>query len=168
MRPKTHHLLVVVALAPLVAAGCTVLGLDECGEPTRNLMVVWLEGPLPVTAQSIHGQVSLYQVKGEAMRGGWAVSAEDLRAHVTRVELREGGALVASLPLATAPIPAGPISVGENFPATARVPLEEAWSSLGAGRVALELQTNLPDRPLIRLTPYSRHVTGYEQPSCGT
>jgi len=167
MRPQTRHLL-AVALAPLVAAGCTILAPDECGEPTRNLIVVWWEGPIPATPQSVHGQVTLYQVKGERMRGSWTVSAHDLRAHVSRVELREGGALFASLPLATGPIPAGPISVGNDFPASIVVPLDEAWSSLAAGRVALELQTNLPDRPLIRLTPYSRDATGYERSSCGT
>lgn len=169
IRPQTRHPLAVALLFAAVATNCTILGLDECGEPTRNLIVVWWEGPMPATAQSIHGQVTLYQVKGEPMRGSWTVSAHDLRARITRVELREGGTLVASLPLAVGPIPAGPISVGENFPGAIRVPLDDAWSSLAAGRVALELETNLPDRPLIRLSPpSSRNATGYQRPSCGT
>ena len=167
MRPQTRHPL-VLALAPLFAAGCAILSPDECGEPVRNLIVVWWEGPMPATAQTIHGQATLHQVEGEGMRGSWTVSAHDLRAHVTRVELREGGALVASLPLAIGPIPAGPISVGGDLPAAIRVPLEEAWSSLAEGRVALELHTNLPDRPVVRLTPSSRNATGYKRPSCGT
>ena len=76
----------VCAAAVVVAAGCTVLGLDECGEPQRQLNSVWVEGPLPTTAQSIFVQVSLYQDKGSPMRGWWMVQADALRSRVTGVE----------------------------------------------------------------------------------
>ena len=91
-----------------------------------------------------------------------------LRSHVTGIELREGEQLVASLPLTPAgPLAGAPISQGENFPAMVRISIEDAWASLAAGRVAVEFQTDLPDRPLIRLaTPYSHAATGYERAYC--
>jgi len=169
VHPRTRRTLApFCAAATVIAAGCTIAGLDECGEPQRQLNSVWVEGQLPTTAQSIFVQVTLYQDKGSPMRGWWMVQADALRSHVTGVELRDGGELVATLPLAPpAPVAAGPISYGENLPSQVHIALEDAWGRLAAGRVAVELRTDLPERPLIRLArPHSQNATGYERGSC--
>jgi hypothetical protein len=168
MRPRTRYAF-AIAFAPLcaaVAAACNLGG--KCGDPQRGVWDTWVEGPLPPTAQSILASVSLGQIKNRPITGWWEIRADRLRSHVTRIELREGGELFASLPLEPAgPYADAPISKGYNLPALIRIPIEDAWASLAAGRVAVEFQTDLPDRPLIRLaSPSSHGATGYERAYC--
>ena len=157
----------IMSLAVLPAACGMITGLDRCGEERRELLAFGREGPLGAP-ETIIAQVNLLQIQGGPVQGSWQVDGPVLKAHVTEVELRDGpnGPLIASLPLSS--LPERIISQGSDgeFRRALSVPEGEAWARLSAGRVVLELRTDLPERPLVRLAVPVGHQTGFGRAKC--
>jgi hypothetical protein len=157
----------VIALAAPLTAGCGSPFSAPCGPESRGLTVLGREGPLPVTDETVLAQVSLSQGRhGVSTQASWSVQGRKLKPHVTSVELRDGrdGALIRALPLyVDPPPPMGPtplIAQGNgSWP-------DEQWSRLAAGRAVLELQTTLPERPLVRLPLPVHSETGVRSAEC--
>lgn len=142
----------ILMMLLLLSTGCSGIT-GQCGPRFRNPeargMVVLADG-----TSTLYGAVSFNEIDKPGylpITMGFAASMF-LGGHVTRVELRDGQTpsrlLRAATPSATE-FPPTLVSFGgpNDWP----VPFDEGRALLVAGQLVLEVQTDLPSQPLIRL-----------------
>jgi hypothetical protein len=99
----------------------------------------------------------------------WSVSS-NVKPRITRVELRDSsdGTFIALFGL-TKPLPTPPadivVSNAMGLPYDWPLPIDDLRRRLAAGKIVVELQTDLPDRPLIRVA-LTAQVTDWHRDRC--
>jgi len=171
----------LVALATLPGAGCGGVLDNGCGYESRAV-AARAQISAPANPRVEYADLSLSQARGDVPWAGmdapfatpvraigWLVIGVDLQAHILGARLadaRPGGGTLLELP--KQPIVGGTAALAGGLSDT---PGPEAFDRLYdlllTGRVAIELDTDLPGRELIRQT---FEVTGggrvWSEPSC--
>lgn len=147
---RTLWTLSLLLLLPLVGSACA--GWEPCGQDSREVEVSHIpSGPGPVGSAADQAQLHLWQDHDELRWGSlqWsaqgAASFDSLYRHVVAARLRDagaGGAVLLELPLDE---PWQGITQGYVPRYTGPIPFDDLFDLARAGRLVLELESDLPD-----------------------
>jgi hypothetical protein len=147
---RTLRTLSHVLLLLLVGSACA--GWEPCGQDSREVTVSHIpSGPAPKGSAPDQARVDLYQDHDELRSGSlqWsaqgAASFDSLYRHVVAARLRDagaGGAVLLELPLDE---PWQGITQGYLPRYTGSIPFADLFDLARAGRLVLELESDLPD-----------------------